>query len=161
MNRVPKEIAEQVIFNRFRKPYENLIGVDLSNITHQDKPDFLATIPTTGEIIGIEVTGVYQDEEEAKIQYWRVDEWGWYSGDQEKIIAEMNRVLASKAKKSKDYKFDGRLLLAMFLGSLVFNEAIDMKYIKPYIKIPENNFSEIWVIIRNGEGTYALFSLQS
>lgn len=161
MNRVPKETAERVIFNRFRKPYENLIGDELSNIIYQDMPDFLATIPTTGELIGIEVTGVYQDEEEAKIQYWRVDKWGKYTGDQKKIIAEMNRILASKAQKSREYDFDGRLLLVLFLGSLVFNEAIDMKYMRPYLNIPDNGYSEIWVIVRDRNDSYDLFPLQS
>jgi len=71
----------------------------------------------------------------------------------------LNSRLKDKAQKSKSYKYDGQIFLAIWLGSLVFNQKIDVDFLKPRIIVPENDFSEIWLIIKGEEGSPELYSL--
>jgi len=146
---VAREEAEKIIIDRFLIAYQKRFGVELTIITHRDKPDFEVIDPITNEHIGIEVTGVYQNEEEAKIQYWAVDDWEKFEGSTDEILSSLNMRLRDKAEKSKSYIFNGRMFLAIFLGSLVFNQKSDVDFIRNQIVIPDNKFSEIWLIIRD------------
>lgn len=146
---ITKEEAEKIILERFIIAYQKRFGVRFTCIDHRDKPDFEVINPDTNEHIGIEVTGIYQNTEEAKIQYWAVDDWDVFEGSTDELISSLNNRLEDKAKKSKSYIFDGRMFLAILLGSLVFNQKLDIDFIQNQIAIPENRFSEIWLIIRD------------
>jgi len=65
--------------------------------------------------------------------------------------------LKDKAQKSKSYKFDRQIFLAIWLGSLVFNQKMDVDFIWQKIIVPENEFSEIWQIIESEDGTPELY----
>jgi len=160
MEPVPKEIAELAILDRFITAYHKRFGIKLINVLHRDKPDFEVTNPKTVKRLGIEVTGTYQNEEEAKIQYGSVQNWDIFVGSGEELITSLNSRLKDKAQKSKSYKFDGQIFLAIWLGSLVFNQKMDVDFIRHRINIPENDFSEIWLIIQSEEGTPELYPLQ-
>jgi hypothetical protein len=161
MPSISKKTSELIMYHRFKEGYLRKTGINLTDETQQESPDFIAINQKTGKILGIEISGVYQNPEEAKLQYWRQEGWnGFFKGDQLKIIDEFNRVISEKAQKSFSYNIQGNLLLAIYLGSIVFNEAIDMKFMNPHIIIPENNFDEIWVIIRAGQSRYDLYQLQ-
>jgi len=57
-----KKIAEQNIFEWFISAYHKYSGVKLTGIVHNDKPDFQAYDSRIDQVIGIEVTGLYQNE---------------------------------------------------------------------------------------------------
>lgn len=61
----------------------------------------------------------------------------------------INDRLADKAEKAKSYAFDHQIWLVILLGSLVFNQKVDVDFIRKRIVIPENRFSKIWLIIRD------------
>ena len=149
MPRVTRDEAELSIFERFKTAYEKEFGSLLVDVEHNDRPDFTATDPHSGKRLGIEVTGVYQDKAEARIQYWDVENWVRFEGSLDDFVSSMNKVLSDKAEKSWEYDFDGKLILSIWLGSLVFTEKTDIGFIRNEINIPHNTFSDIWLIIRN------------
>ena len=102
--RVSKEQAEKAIVDRFAEAYARHYGTRLNNLIHRDMPDFSATDSSTLQIVGIEVTGVYQDEREAKINYWLEGEWGSIIGNISGLISNINRALIDKAEKSASYE---------------------------------------------------------
>ena len=160
MPRVTKPQAEEAILRRFVSAYEREFGVQLGEPIHGDRPDFEFVDPVTNEKLGLEVTGVYQTDDEAKIQYWAVEEWGVFHGSQEDLLTSINRIIAQKAPKSESYGYQGRLMLAIWLGSLVFNEKFDVEFIRPAIVSPPNTFADIWLITRDrkdhSDGLYRL-----
>jgi hypothetical protein len=107
MEPVSKETAELVLLDRFITAYQKRFGIKLINVLHRDKPDFEVTNPETGKRLRIEVTGTYQNEEEAKIQYGSVQNWDIFVGSGEELIISLNSRLKDKAQKSKSYKIDG------------------------------------------------------
>lgn len=145
---------------RFIEAYPKQYGLHLDNVALRDKPDFEATIRESGEKIGIEVTGLYQDEREAKINFNEIPEWGSQPLHVERIVAALNTRLEKKAQSSQQYEFDGNMVLAIWAGSFVFNTPQDFKLISPLIKIPESRFSEIWLVLQDGNtGESALMPL--
>jgi hypothetical protein len=149
MKPVSKEEAEVLILEHFLIAYQKRFNVKLTNIIHRDKPDFDVTNPITKEHIGIEVTGSYQNEREAIIQYGDIDDGELFVGSIEELLTSLNNRLNDKAEKSKTYKFNGRIFLVIWLGSLVFNQKFDVDFIRHKLFIPQNRFSEIWLIIRD------------
>ena len=117
MFRVQRGEAEREILNRSMKAYHKRFGVVLTIIKHRDKPDFEVLDPATSEKLGIEVTGVYQNSEEAKIQYTTLEDGEIFSGNLDELAESLNTCLEQKARKSKEYYFEGKLLLAILIGS--------------------------------------------
>lgn len=162
MKTVSREEAEVAILERFLIAYRKRFGVELTNIIHRDKPDFEVINPLTQERIGIEITGVYQNEKEAKIQYGAVDDWEIFQGSTEELLESLNRRLDGKARKCESYRYEGRIFLVIWLGSLVFNQKYDVDFIRREIVIPKNAYSEIWLVIREREdNSPELYSLQA
>jgi hypothetical protein len=147
--RISKLEAENAIMERFVSAFHREYGIKLRSIVHRDKPDYSAFDPSRNITIGIEITGVYQDDEEAKIQYWALDEWDLIIGSLEQIIARINEGIEKKVISAENYQFKQYLVLAIWIGSLVFNERRDMDFIKQELIIPKNVFRDIWLIIQN------------
>jgi len=159
--RIPRDEAERIIFDRFQSAFEREFGSPLTKVVHRDRPDFEAVDPRTGEQIGVEITAAYQNPREARIQYWDLDYWGSFTGSVDDLVGSLNRVIAAKAEKSKDYEFKGNLALAVWLGSLVFQDKIAVGFFRHRIYVPENLYSDIWLILRNQEDqSYELYLLQ-
>ena len=149
LSRINKEQAELAILDRFKSAFEKEFGSTLSEIRYRDRPDFEVQDPRTGDKLGIEIAGTYQNTREARIQYWDIDNWGTFTGSTDDLVDSINRVIAKKSEKARDYDFEGRLALVVWLGSLVFNEKIDVDFFRHEISIPENPFADIWLIIRD------------
>ncbi len=143
-----RETAERAILDRFIQAYSKRFSIELTNITHQDKPDFVVVNSVTGEILGIEVTGAYQNAQEAKIQYG-VEKLDRFVSSSDEIISSLNARLSDKAEKSKAYVFDSRMILVIWLGSLVFNQKTDIDRFLHKLVIPNSKFSEIWLVVRD------------
>jgi hypothetical protein len=71
---IPKAVVERAILDRFLSAYEKQSGISLSDVVPREKPDYETKNPTSGELIGTQATGVYQTEDEAKIQCWVLDQ---------------------------------------------------------------------------------------
>lgn len=149
MERVSTEQAQQAIMQRIVEAYPKYRNLHLEYITPRDRPDFEATIKETDERIGIEVTGLYQDEREAKINYNEIPDWGSQPLIVDSIVAALNLLLKKKATSSQNYQFDGRMFLAIWTGSFVFNTPQDFNLILPLVSVPDTKFSEIWLVLRD------------
>ena len=150
--RVSREEAEQAIFRRFVEAYAGHYSAELTNVIHRDAPDFSAIDSITGQTLGIEVTGAYQDEREAEINYWLEGEWGTIVGNVAGLIANINSALIDKAEKAKSYEKIGPLLLVIYIGSFIFHHETDMMFIVPSLSIPPNHYSLISLVITDERG---------
>ena len=154
--RVSKVQAEQAIVERFVEAYSRHYGAPLIDLTHRDRPDFSAVDSVTLQTLGIEVTGVYQDEREAEINYWLEGEWGTIVGNVDGLISNIDRALIEKAEKSTTYQEIGPIVLAIWIGSFIFHHKTDMKYLAPRLHIPDNPFSLIALVISDDLGQVPL-----
>jgi len=151
--RVTKEQAEQAIFDRFAKAYERHYGASLEGRVHRDKPDFSARDSVTTQTLGIEVTGAYHDAREAEINYWLNGDWGVLTGSLDNFVDSINQVFADKSQTANAYDRVGPLLLAIWIGSFVFNQKRDMNFLAPRLTIPKNPYSLIALVVTDDTGT--------
>ena len=120
---ITRDTAELSIINRFIKGYKTLLDIDLVIVSHRDKPDFEVVNTQTNEKLGVEITGLYQNATEAKIQYDREPNWDSSSGSWDNLITKLNTLLSE-----------------------------DFCHMDSRIKMPENKFREIWLILRDSTG---------
>lgn len=161
MPKISKEVAEVAIYNKFLGAYGKSFHSSLLFIDYDDRPDFIALDVKTGDKIGIEITGVYQNVREARIQYWDIDNWNKFEGSLDNLINELNTRLEDKSNKSWNYIFDGKLILAVWIGSLVYQQKSDFDFIRNKISIPNNAFIDIWLILRDdNDSSPILYPLQ-
>jgi hypothetical protein len=102
---------ERAACEGFLQSYNAKYGTSFVITEHRDRPDFLIA-DAFGEEIGIEITHLYYDLEQAKTSLGR--------GGQEKLhgimqtdelITALNTRLASKAAQAAKYNFSNRLFL--------------------------------------------------
>ena len=151
MPRVDRETAQQAIFERFLIAYEKLFDIRLTKVSRRERPDYEVSDPSINECFGLEIAGVYQDEEEAKIQYSEIEDWVKITGSLDNLVDAINTIISKKAKKSKSYEYDRHMDLAIWMGSVTYNHSYDVNFILNEINIPENSFSRIWMILRDTE----------
>lgn len=162
MQRITKKNGEEYIIKRFTEAYALTCGINLVNISPREidkPPDFETTIKETGERIGIEVTGLYQNNREAKINFSEIPLWDAFSGSLDKIASALNRLLKKKALKSYKYEFEDRMLLAIWVGSIIYHSEFDFRFISNQIEVPESKFNEIWLILKDEKGDSSLLLL--
>lgn len=159
MQEIKKKNGEGFIINRFTKGYSVTCEISLIDISARERPDFEATIRETGEKIGIEVTGLYQNQREAMINFNKFPKWDTFMGSLDEIVSSLNTILEKKAVLSYDYDFDGRLLLAIWAGSMVYNQQFDFEFIFDQIKVPSSRFDQIWLILEDEKGEPTLMLL--
>jgi hypothetical protein len=80
MSKISTKTSEESILADFLLGYNKRFGIELMKKIPRDKPDFEVIDPRTDEIIGIEVTSVYQNAVEAKIQYGKDRNWDIITG---------------------------------------------------------------------------------
>jgi hypothetical protein len=140
---------EEIYIYRFVVAYEFKYKQVLKVVEkNRERPDFSVRINKTGELIGVEVTGIFQNEEEAKIMWGKYKNWNKFTGDNEELINELQRIIYKKIEKVLEYDFDGRIFLVIFLGSIVFNEWADACYLHKYLNIPFNKFERIYLLVK-------------
>jgi len=103
MPRIDGVSAQEAILERFLSAYEKMFAVRLIQGSRRERPDYEVGDPLSNECFGLEVTGVYQDEEEAKIQYGEIKDWVKITGSLDSLVDAINNVIAKKAKKSNSY----------------------------------------------------------
>ena len=146
---VSKEDAERYILNRFMVAYHKQFDVDLIVLEHRDKPDFAVSEGSGGRVLGIEVTGIYQDADEAISEYGVQDAEIKFEGSIDNVLARLNDGLAEKAKKVKLYEFAGQIWLVILIASPIYNSKMDIQSFGSRLVVPDNLFEKIWLIIRD------------
>jgi hypothetical protein len=159
MPQVNKDFAEKVIFDKFAEAYALDRGIYLEDISDRERPDFEATIKETGERVGIEVTGLYQNQREVMINFNKIPKWDMFTGSLDEIVSSLNIRLEDKALKSYKYEFEDRMLLAIWVGTMIFNQSNDFEFILDQIKVPSSRFDQIWLILEDEKGETTLMLL--
>ena len=148
-NRQQKEPIERATLDYFLKAYNELKGTHLQFVNKQERPDFLVRDRDSVEDVGVEVTVLFYDDEEAKMLLGRSNKadsltlHGFMNS--RALITRLNITLENKAKAAQKYNFEGNLILVIRTASRVFDkESFDMH--ETNITIPANRFNEIWLV---------------
>lgn len=140
---------EELAIDVFLKHYNSFRDDDLRVLEHRDRPDFLVQNLKTKEKVGVEITHLFYDDEEAKMvfgrPYKRIDN----EFDFNELIFVLNHRLIDKTQDAKDYDFIGQIILAIRVASPAFDKYSFDLYEKDII-IPEKIFSEIWLVFHDG-----------
>jgi hypothetical protein len=77
------------------------------------------------------------------------------------LVRSLNTRLSEKSRQLLSYDFKGQVVLAIWWGSLMYNEKFDIDFIQNNIIVPENYYSEIWLIIKDADYTPLLYPLKT
>ena len=130
----------------FANAYSVLMGLHVAEIRQRESPDFELTIYETGELLGVEITGLHQDSREAKINYNKLHEWGAFTGDFGKLAGALQARLDAKARLSFKYQFSGPMFLAVWVGSIVFSHADDARRLARDVLMPPSRFHRVFLV---------------
>lgn len=110
----------------------------------RERPDFLMRGPER-RWIGIEVTHLYHNAEEARYLNGRTDEEIHPLTTPEELVDALNRGLAKKAELSYGYTPFQRLILLIRVPSPEVRKSRVLEYL-PEIVVPASAFDEIWML---------------
>jgi hypothetical protein len=116
---------------------------------HRDRPDFLIA-DAFGEKIGIEMTHLYYDREQAKTSLGRGEKEKFHGTMRTgELITALNTLLESKAAQAAKYNFGNRLFLVIRNTSPI-HELADFEMFEEDIHIPPSHpFSHIWLLCQD------------
>lgn len=143
-----KQRLERSVLDRFLEAYNQLNGTHLRFRKHSDKPDFIAEDSTCNHVIGIEVTHLYYDPDEAKILLGRSSKNNHDSMYANELIVTLNKRLQNKTESARKYKFKHKMLLIVGVASPIFDKSTFDRYGEDII-IPAGVFDEVWLVFRN------------
>lgn len=139
-----KRLLEKYSVTAFTHKLEEQ-GRHLRYIRHRDMPDTVVS-DVHGNEIGVEVTYIFYDEDEARLLLGKEPRKRSHSHQESEIIDILNKRLLKKAQKAKNYDFDGKLILLIHSPSPLAEEETFEKF-KNKIVIPESRYNEVWLII--------------
>jgi len=139
---------EQAALNYFVEAYNSLNSTHLQPKEHRDKPDFIAEDSDSNRTVGIEVTGLFYDEDEAKMLLGRSAKPIHSVMNSRELIMTLNKSLEDKAKKAQKYKFKDEMFLIVRVASPIFDQSTFDMFERDII-IPSSIFSEIWLVFYN------------
>lgn len=143
-----KWVLEREAADAFIQAYNEQNTTHFELAKHTDKPDFIATEKDTHETVGIEITHLFYDDEEAKLLLDRSKDNYLELVETGELIAVLNKRLVIKAEKGLQYTCDGPMFLVVRVASpLVHKSDIDAH--EDLIHIPESPFEHIWLIFRD------------
>lgn len=144
-----KEALEEAACLYFIDAYNKANGTHFEIKKHQDKPDFLIGDASTGEMMGVEITQLFYDKEEATTLLGRPSSAS--QPDEGKIFyalaGRLNDLLEKKIKVAFRYDFGGKLFLLVRVACPVFNKSHFEVY-SDWIDLPSGNpFAEVWLLL--------------
>lgn len=143
-----KEALEEAACLYFIDSYNKAHGTHFEIKKHQDKPDFLMRNPDTGEMMGVEVTHLFYDSEEAKMLLGRSSlplqpdkEKSFYA-----LAGRLNDLLAKKVKVAVAYDFGYKIFLLVRVACPIFNKS-HFEMCSDWIDLHSGNpFAEVWFL---------------
>lgn len=143
-----KARLEKATLDYFLEAYNGLRGTHLELKEHSDKPDFIVKDSETNQIVGIEVSHLFYDPDEAKILLGRSAEPIHNLMNSTELLATLNKLLHNKTESAQKYEFKGKMFLIVRVASPIFDKStFDM--FEEGIVIPPNVFNEIWLVFRD------------
>lgn len=146
----------------FIDSYNAIHRTNLKLVEHRDKPDCVLRDAVTGEQVGVEVTYLYYDAQEAKMVLGRLSKQLHGVMTISQLIEKLNADMVEKINRAAKYDFEGKLILLIRVASPIFDKQ-DFEMYADEIDVPRlNTFSEIWLLFwSQASGTYSdLMQLQ-
>ncbi len=138
-----REAAEAFVF-----AFNELNSTHFKLAKHADKPDFTATEKDTNQTVGIEITHLFYDDEEAKLLLNRSQSNYMELVETGELIDVLNKRLAIKAEKGNKYIFNDPIHLVVRVASpLVHKSDFDKHNSK--IQVPESVFEHTWLVFQD------------
>ncbi len=137
----------------FIHSYNALHGAEFVLTKHIDKPDFVATDKELGLSVGIEITHLFYDEDEARLLLGKTS--NHVIADEvvlDKLVSVLNNRLKTKSEKAKHYQYYNDMILVIRVASPVFDKAT-FDALERYISIPQTTvFDQIWLLFHSESG---------
>lgn len=140
---------EEDAIKLFLKFYNSQTDDKLEKKKHQDRPDFILFNPVTGKDIGVEVSHVFYDDEEAKMLLGRPYTLTHGKIDLSELSFVLNTRLLDKSQDAQDYPYNEEMMLIIRIASPIFNKE-SFNLLDDKIIIPQNRFSQIWLVFEDG-----------
>lgn len=120
-------------------------GTSYEILKHEDRPDFVIENQADGMRLGVEVTHLFYDSEEARLILGRSREQDHPPEYMEEYIRRLNALLQQKSEKAKGYSHDYPLALLIRVVSPLFH-IYDFKTYASRIVVPSSDFRIIWLL---------------
>jgi hypothetical protein len=143
-----KWLLEQAAAEHFVTALNNMYAASYAVIEHSDRPDVVIEDVNTGDLIGIEVTHLYYNGDEAKELLGKSGENNYRPGDVNialRLIEKLNDLLAQKAQKAAGYNHNNKLSLLVRVASPVF-KIDDFDRYESFIRVPVSDYRHIWLL---------------
>lgn len=121
------------------------LGTSFQLVEHWDRPDVVIEEQASGQRIGVEVTHLFYDDEEARMFVGRSREENHapeYIGE---YIRRLNALLKQKAEKAKGYAHKDPLGLLVRVVSPIFHTH-DFRVYADRVVVPPSDFQYIWLL---------------
>lgn len=115
---------------------------------HRDKPDFEIQDNSVGEVLGIEVTDLFYDEDDAKMLLGRSKKN--MSNDQfsDELMEKLSERIKQKEEDAKGYSYNGSISLLIRVTSPIWGKST-FEMFEYDIQIPNTIYQEIWLVFSN------------
>lgn len=117
----------------------------------REKPDLVIIDRDSHTTIGVEITHLYYGTDEAKLLLNKTTQSIPGVMQPDELIENLNGLLAEKVKQVRKYDFQQEIFLVIRVASRIFDKA-DFDEVEKDITVPENIFSEIWLLPRDFHG---------
>jgi hypothetical protein len=144
MMREEKSRLERAAMLMFLRALRLNYGRELHIWEQRERPDFVARGPW-GKWVGVEITHLYHNEEEARYLNGRAPEGIHPLTSVAQLVDALNRSLQNKALRSYGYEAHEELILLIRVPSPEVQKSVVMAH-RDQVSVPESAFDEIWML---------------
>ena len=121
------------------------LGMKYEIVRHADRPDIVIENQLDGTRLGVEVTHLFYDSEEARYILGRSHQQAHSPEYIEEYIQRLNALLQQKSEKAKGYNHEYPLALLIRVVSPLFH-MLNFDAYKSRIVLPTSDFQIIWLL---------------
>lgn len=136
-----EEGAAQALVDVLNRQY----GKNYRIVRHTDRPDVVIENQADGKRLGVEVTHLFYDSEEARYVFGRSDDQDHSPEYIEEYVRRLNILLQQKSEKAKGYSHEYPLALLIRVVSPLFHMC-DFDAYASNIVVPPSDFKIIWLL---------------
>lgn len=120
-------------------------GMKYEIVSHADRPDIVIESQVDGTRLGVEVTHLFYDSDEARFILGRSHEHVHPPEYIEEYIRRLNALLQQKSEKARGYNHDYPLALLIRVVSPLFH-MLNFDEYESRIVVPTSDFEIIWLL---------------
>ena len=143
-----KRKREYSILKSFLKYFNKEKQSNFELKDRREQPDFEIIDQSTGKVLGIEVTDLFYDDDDAKILLGRTNETISNSQYSDALMEKLSCRIKSKEKRAKNYLYTGHLLLIIRIASPIWGKST-FEMFRSDLSISTEIYREIWLVFLN------------